>query len=204
MDTKLENKLKSLTHSDILVFVALESEIDPKDWQSDCCVVFTGIGKVNAALTAQREIAIRAPKLVINLGTAGAIDEKYRGVCEIKSVMQRDFDTSPLAPRGEVPYQEFPSTFQSEFGKFSCGTGDSFMTEIDPWINANGVQLVDMELYSIARVCAGYEIPWRSVKYVTDIVGENSGDDWTNNLKVAQFELVAWFRKNIDSQLIES
>ena len=196
-ETKLKNSKKVFLHSEILVFIALESEINPSDWTFDVPVVYTGIGKVNAAVSAEREVLRFSPKLVINLGTAGAFNEKYRGLCEIDSVIQRDFDTSPLAPRGVVPFQDSPSTFFSEFGNLKCGTGDNFMTEPDDWSVKNGIHLVDMELYSIAKVCAEYNIPWRSIKFVTDIIGKNSGDEWKDGLGNAQRELLDWFSANI-------
>jgi nucleoside phosphorylase len=77
------------------------------------------------------------------------------------------------------------------------------MTASEDWVEENGIQLVDMELYSIARVCAEYKIPWRSTKYVTDIVGQNSSDDWQNSLESAQIELIGWFQKNF-KELIET
>jgi adenosylhomocysteine nucleosidase len=192
-----------LTKEDILVVVALESEIQPSKWIFDIPIVYTGIGKVNAAISTQMAVISKSPKLVVNLGTAGALHSKYLGLHEISSVIQRDFDTSPLAPRGQVPFQKFPSVFTSDFGDIKCGTGDSFMTASEDWVEESGIQLVDMELYSIARVCAGYKIPWRSTKYVTDIVGQNSGDDWQNSLESAQIELIGWFQKNF-KELIEA
>jgi adenosylhomocysteine nucleosidase len=42
-----------------------------------------------------------------------------------------------------------------------------------------------MELYGIAYVCQKNGIPWRAVKYITDKVGLNSGNEWQKQLKLA-------------------
>ncbi len=196
--------MRMIQSSKVLVFVALATEISQKNWDFPCRIVHTGVGKVNAALVATEAIGQYKPELVINLGTAGTLDEKYRGVCEINSVIQRDFDTTPLAPRGIVPFQESPSEFRSKFGNFRCGTGDSFMTKKDSWAAENKIQLVDMELYSIAQACFRNETPWRGAKYVTDVVGQNSSSDWQDQLKVANVQLLNWFSENIGIYLLKS
>ena len=177
--------------------MAIEKEVPKATWKFDSPLIYTGVGKVNAALVATRAIMEFQPDLVLNLGTAGTLDKDCQGVCEISSVIQRDFDTHPLAPRGVVPYQSTPSELNSGYGKYRCGTGDSFMTQKDSWSQANGIQLVDMELYSIAQASYIAKTPWRSAKYVSDIVGENSGNIWESQLFTANIELQNWYRENI-------
>ena len=179
--------------SKMLVLVALETEITPESWKFDCPIVYTGVGKVNAALVAYQSIIKFDPKLVVNLGTAGALDFKHQGICEVSSVIQRDFDTFPLAPRGTIPFQDSPSEFLSGHGRYRCGTGDTFMTQKDSWVHENKIHLVDMELYSIAQACYILSTPWRSAKFITDTVGENSSHDWQSQLKTASTELQNWF-----------
>ena len=179
--------------SEVLVLVALESEIAPDSWKFNCPVAYTGVGKVNAALVAYQAITKYKPKLLVNLGTAGSLDAKVQGICEVSSVIQRDFDTFPLAPRGTIPFQVKPSEFSSGHGKYRCGTGDTFMTQKDSWVTESNIQLVDMELYSIAQVGYMFCTPWRSAKFITDVVGENSSNDWQSQLQIANEELQSWF-----------
>lgn len=197
-------QMKITQSSDVLVLVALEIEVPPKDWKSSCPIAYMGVGKVNAALVATEAISRYQPKIVVNLGTAGALDAGHDGICEIKSVVQRDFDTSPLAPRGVVPFQDSPCEFFSNYGEFRCGTGDSFMTQRDSWVEENRIQLVDMELYSVAQACFRSGTPWRSAKFITDVVGQNTSNDWQAQLKTASEELQIWFRENIETHLTES
>ena len=45
------------------------------------------------------------------------------------------------------------------------------------------IDLVDMEGYALARVCKLENINFISIKYVTDGLDENGGDDWNNEVK---------------------
>ncbi len=49
----------------------------------------------------------------------------------------------------------------------TCNTGDSFLTELT---DIEG-DVVDMEAYAQAFVCRAKEIPFISVKYVSDVIG---------------------------------
>jgi adenosylhomocysteine nucleosidase len=69
-----------------------------------------------------------------------------------------------------------------------CGSGDAFVTSVDPWLVAQGVSVVDMELFAIAAVCHREGVPWRAFKYVTDYANEDSGGDWQANVHRGQAE----------------
>ena len=168
-----------------VLIVALKAEFNVQDLEFDLPVIFSGVGKLNASQATVEAIRVYEPNLVINLGTAGALTKTPGELLEISEVFQRDMDARPLSPRGTTPFQEGPSSFKSNFGEFKCGTGDSFVTEVDPWFLEEGIEVIDMELYAIAFVCHRYAIKWRSVKYITDKVGADSGDDWVEHLKLA-------------------
>jgi len=85
--------------------------------------------------------------------------------------------TEPLAPRGKTPFCNKPFEYLSS-GEFTCGTGDSFVTAHDPWLDAQSVDVVDMELFAIAAAAYEHQISWQSYKYITDDANENSASDW--------------------------
>jgi adenosylhomocysteine nucleosidase len=118
------------------------------------------------------------PALIVNFGTVGAVCTQASGLLEISRVVQRDMCTEPLAPRGQVPFCDRPHEYFSGHGTHTCGTGDSFVTDKDPWLDTQGIHVVDMELYAIATVAYAHHIPWLSYKYVTDFTNEQSGKDW--------------------------
>ena len=60
-------------------------------------VFFTGVGKINAAHVATKVILEHKPDLVINYGTAGAINKTLRGkLVQVGRFIQRDMDCRPL------------------------------------------------------------------------------------------------------------
>jgi adenosylhomocysteine nucleosidase len=165
-----------------LLLVALEQELPfdlvPKSMQ----VVYTGVGKINAAHTATRAILELKPNSIINFGTAGAVSNLDQGLYKIRDVVQRDIVTLPLAVRGVTPFDISPNIYTSSGGDLNCATGDSFVTSYDPWFDENNIQLVDMELFAIAKVCHKFGVPWLSAKYVTDSANEQAALDWNKNL----------------------
>lgn len=170
-----------IEHSPILILTALESELAATDAPAGVAVVHCGVGKVNAALHATAAILERRPRAVINFGTAGKIDPRHEGLLEVGAVIQRDMAAMPLAPRGVTPLmdpQQQPARLESGYPGVLCGTGDSFVTAADDWLVAQKVDLVDMELFAIARVCHHFGLPWRAFKFVTDGADDDAADDW--------------------------
>lgn len=161
----------------ILIVAALPEELDHPG------VLHTGLGKLNAAYVLTRELQRRRPKLVVNYGTAGGLHPSLAGLVEIRRVLQVDMEAEPLAPRGQTPF--FPGPFQLDSGAEGvvCGSGDRFVTAVDPWLLQHGVEVVDMELFAIASVCQREGIPWRSFKYISDHADRDSGSSWQDHLQ---------------------
>ncbi|MFY9138216.1 5'-methylthioadenosine nucleosidase [Zwartia sp.] len=162
----------------LIVLTALRPELDPQNMPEGVQIFYTGIGKINATLTTLQAIEQAQPALIVNFGTVGAVSPHVSGLIEISRVVQRDMIAEPLAPRGRVPFCERPHEYFSEKGTHTCGTGDSFVTAKDPWLEAQGIHVVDMELYAIAAVAHAHGLPWLSYKYVTDFTNDDSGQDW--------------------------
>ena len=139
-----------------------------------------GVGKINATYNTVRLINIHKPKLIINYGTAGAINTELKGIVECTKFYQRDMDVRGLDfELGETPFDNIKEIITSD-GGYSCGTGDSFVNKkIDM-----KVDLVDMEAYAIAKVCKLENIKFRCFKFVSDNANENSNNDWNENLKL--------------------
>ena len=161
----------------ILVLTAIDDELAKARAPGGIEVIYTGVGKVNAA---------SAPTLVINYGTAGKINETLRGLVEVAHVIQRDMIAEPLAPRGRTPFGPEFDRLSSGQGGVICGTGDSFVTTTDPWLVEQNVDIVDMELYAIAHVCQRHSIPWRAFKFITDDANDFAAEHWTANVADGQ------------------
>ena len=174
----------------IVVLTALEDELDPKRAPSDVEIIFTGVGKVNAAMIATKAIVARHPRLIVNYGTAGKVSDGIVGLVEVAHVIQRDMMAMPLAPRGRTPFAADLDRLSSGSGSVTCGTGDSFVTTVDPWLDENAIDIVDMELFAIAHVCQRHGIAWRSFKFITDDANDFAAEHWTAN--VADGQTLFW------------
>ena len=141
---------------------------------------YTGVGKINATYNTLRLIYVHKPKIVINYGTAGAINTELNGIIECTKFYQRDMDVRSLDfELGETPFDKTKEIIISENG-YSCGTGDSFVNkkiDID-------VDIVDMEAYAIAKVCILENIEFKCFKYISDNADKNANKDWKKNLSL--------------------
>jgi len=137
-----------------------------------------GVGKINATYNTLQLINIHKPKLIINYGTAGAINTELKGIVECTKFYQRDMDVRGLDfELGETPFDKIKEIITSKEG-YSCGTGDSFVNKkIDM-----EVDVVDMEAYAIAKVCKLENIEFKCFKYISDNADENADNDWNKNL----------------------
>ncbi len=155
-----------------VILVAIAKEV-PENLRHRDDVFLTGVGKVNAALTAATVIAMYRPKLIINFGTAGGITVSS-GLHECTEFVQRDMHCTDLgfAP-GQTPYED-----QIRLGVpgLTCSSGDNFVSNPVLEIPAD---VVDMEAYAIAKACHKNNVEFRCFKYVTDSADSNAHQDWT-------------------------
>jgi len=79
----------------ILVLTAIDDELDTERAPEGVEVIYSGVGKVNAASAATLSLGVLRPSLVINYGTAGKINEQLRGLVEVAHVVQRDMMAMP-------------------------------------------------------------------------------------------------------------
>lgn len=169
-----------------IIITALENELEqsliPNDWQ----IFYSKIGKINATISCMEIIKNYQPEIIINFGTVGSINPSLKGLVEISSVIERDFCAMPFAKRGEIPFADQPVEFFSQNHRnikpCICGTGDNFVNEHDQWLIDNSVDVVDMELFAIAKTAGKFNTAWRSFKFISDSADENSAKNWQENV----------------------
>lgn len=166
----------------MIVIAALESEIKARSLPDHIPIVYSGIGKINAAIATFQAIQRYQPQLIINFGTVGKINPTLSGLVTINKVIQRDISAEPLAPRGIVPLSSKPNEFIVNTAGYVCGTGDSFVTQHDPWLTEQGVDVVDMELFAIAAISFEHNVNWISYKYISDAANEDSAHEWSSKV----------------------
>lgn len=169
----------------IVIIVALKEEFHPPQLPDHVHLYYSGIGKINACMATLKAIHERKPSLIVNFGTAGAVKPALSGLLPISRVIQRDVITT-LAPRGQMPLCPRPVHYQVATLGHVCGTGDTFVTEPDPWLEQVGVDIVDMELFAIAAVAHEHQVPWQAYKFVTDQADSNSVNDWQTQMHHGQ------------------
>ena len=173
----------------MLVVMALEIEAQGVFEQQGVPVLYTGVGKVNAAMSLTRRLAhyrtaaLPLP-LVINLGTAGSRHFPTGTLVACHSFVQRDMDVSALGfPHGHTPYEEVPAQldFPPVFTHLPaglCGSGDCFETGA----SRLHCEVIDMEAYALAKVCHLEGAGFGCAKYVTDGADGSAPEDWQRNL----------------------
>lgn len=165
-----------------VIFVALAEEFPRKLAPQGYNVVYTGIGKVNAALAATKYLTCNPHvEAVYNYGTAGAGDDSVAGeLLGVHAFIERDMDITPLGIDKFITYKDQdPLVYTSNKNtSIVCGTGDSFARPKKPY------HIVDMEGYALVRVCDYFGVPeFYSYKYISDTDNDvDPAKTWKKNV----------------------
>ena len=175
----------------------------------NCVLIKSGIGKVNAARTTQILIDNFELECVINAGAAGAINYLLNigDIVIAKHVVQHDFDITAFGhSKGYITGvgdkiicdRELVSTFENMIKNMDeriynikigvVASGDIFCTQIEMKnkINAKfNADVVDMECASVGQVCYLDDIPFISIRCVSDIPNGSNQTTFDENLKLA-------------------
>jgi adenosylhomocysteine nucleosidase len=189
-----------------LVVAALEEEV--VHLPSGVEVLVTGAGKARAAAGLARRLADRLPDVVINVGTAGAVDDVVAGVVEVNWVTQHDFPYDAIEAlvgtpidRGFVLTPHVPPRLSPgpPSSVRALATGDTFVASADEArrLAGLGIHLVDMEAYGYASVCAAFNVAFRCVKVVSDAADEHAGDSWLDTIDTCARSLGEWVSRNV-------
>ena len=181
----------------IYILVALHDELaDNLPELEGYTVVYTGVGKVNAAMHAT-DIALNEDcAMMINYGSAGALQQDLVGrLSEISVVRQRDMDARPLCALGTTPFETTDHAGDIDLGRpdgVVLSTGDQFVTST-PEVSS---QMVDMEGYAIAKVAKLNNIDVVIVKFGSDFADENASQHWNDNCAKGQHLFLDWLSRH--------
>ena len=176
---------------------------------SECILVQSGVGKVNAARTTQILIEKYKPEIVINAGVGGSINPELKigDVIIAKQVYQHDFDiTSFDHKKGYVPevgdyiecdksllnvFYNVISQMEDEDFKTSIGiiaSGDQFYTEEEKMKEIReefSADIVDMECSAIAQVAYLDNVPFIGIRSVSDGLEKDKISTYKENVELA-------------------
>ena len=175
-----------------LIVMALAQESRGELERAGAVVLYTGVGKVNAAAALARRLAElrcagETPALVLNLGTAGSRTIPAHTLVACNRFSQRDMDASGFGfPPGVTPFDETPAVIEfppvfEQLPQTLCSTADSFATHRH---TIDG-DVVDMEAFALARVCVSERMRFACVKYITDGADSDSAAHWQAALEAA-------------------
>ena len=183
--------------------------ITGKIQKRNCVLIKSGIGKVNAARTTQILIDNFDLEFVINVGVAGAVNYLLNigDVIIAKHVVQHDFDITAfghskgyitglgdkiICDRGLVlAFQNMIKNMEERMYNIKMGivaSGDIFCTKIEMKNKINAkfkADVVDMECASVGQVCYLDNIPFISIRCISDIPNGGNQKTFDENLKLA-------------------
>ena len=195
-----EQDLKTIFGLDIII---------GKIYNTDCVLVRCGAGKVNAARTTQILIDNFDINYIINIGVAGSLNYKFDigDVIIGEKVVQHDFDITAFGhSKGYVPgvgneafsdhelLEKFKSLIKNSEEKIynietgTIATGDIFVTEIsmkDKIASKFKADCVEMEASAVAQVCVLSNIPFISIRSISDKPNNSNEKDYEQNIKLA-------------------
>ena len=181
-----------------------------------------GIGKVNAAVGTMDLINQHKPDCIISTGLAGGIDNSLSvgDVLVACDAVYHDVWCGPGNEFGQV--QGLPSRFRADesllahadnlarMDSFGCRTGlictgDKFITSADELAviksNFSDGYACDMESAAIAHVCHMFNVPFMSVRVISDTPG-NTDDhqmQWEDFLATMSAQSFRWIRCFLES-----
>ncbi len=154
-------------------------------------VFYTGLGKIRASLAAFDHLKATPTDIVINLGTCGSHSIPVGTVVEVSAYVERDVDLSAVGLQpGFFPGNDGKIISSKKYLKnlpqAICGTGD----RIDLHPPRVKCDVYDMEAFALAFVCRKLELPFVSLKFVSDASQNSVAAEWKDNLAKAQESLL--------------
>lgn len=171
----------------------------------DAVALFSGVCKVNAAIAAQILIDTFKVDAVINAGTAGGMSPDVRILDTVISTEMVYHDVAgdiltefhpwmkteyfyaneALVKLSESAVRKLKLNYKVYWGRMA--TGESFIdTEGRKEINNKFAPFcVDMETAAVAHVCYAFDIPFISIRSITDDEEHSGADNFEKNCQAA-------------------
>ena len=173
--------------------IALPEEVGHVTEIQGHTVLYSGVGKVNAAL-AVATLAARGVTEVVNIGSCGSSKHATGEILRMGCVYQ-DIDCTPICMYGHTGFEADSHCIVFDpTSKHSCFTTDYFfdrqqLAKYSPdYIRMVGeCSVFDMELYALAKACRRYGISLRAYKWVSD---DGDHSQWLENCRLATHSII--------------
>lgn len=214
----LKNKINALEEIKIAHVIFYKGQLEGKD------IVLTqsGIGKVNVAISTTLLIEQFKPDLIINTGSAGALDKALNvgDVVVSDRVMYHDADARAFGYElGQIP--QMPASFDSDSNLLQKATeaikeqqltakiglivsGDSFIGTFEQRAtikeNFKDALAAEMEATAIAQTCYQFNLPFIITRAISDLADGDAGitfDAFLEKAAISSSEIVERLIKSI-------
>ena len=152
-----------------------------------------GIGKINAAVNTLKLIQKFQPDIVVNFGSVGSLkDYKVGEVLEVGEVYNDFF-------AGDIHSYE---SIKLSDSNIKCFTTDTFYEYNQDYHHSylhavDNCDIVEMELYSIAKSCIAANKTLYSYKWISD---DGSSNDWKTNAAIGYENFKVIFKEWLEQQ----
>lgn len=196
----LKGEIRSMLHSADAKPLETAAGVAVYEIEPGILAYLGGVGKVNAAMSAQLFIDRFHPDWIINAGVAGSfLDLPIGTIVLAKDFVQHDVDTTamgdPIGMVSTVDRVDFPTTeperlsalltaLGTEHQVGRVATGEVFMTKGSraDWVAETfSPTLCEMEGGAIAQVCLRNRVKFTALKSVSDrLCQENNAEEYFN------------------------
>ena len=196
----LKGEIKSMLHSADAKPLETVAGVSVYEIEPGILAYLGGVGKVNAAMSAQLFIDRFHPDWIVNAGVAGSfLDLPIGTIVLAKDFVQHDVDTTamgdPIGMVSTVDRVDFPTTepkrlsalltaLGTEHQVGRVATGEVFMTKGSraDWVAKTfSPTLCEMEGGAIAQVCLRNGVKFTALKSVSDrLCQENNAEEYFN------------------------
>lgn len=196
----LKGEIKSMLHSADAKPLETVAGVSVYEIEPGILAYLGGVGKVNAAMSAQLFIDRFHPDWIVNAGVAGSfLDLPIGTIVLAKDFVQHDVDTTamgdPIGMVSTVDRVDFPTTeperlsalltaLGTEHQVGRVATGEVFMTKGSraDWVAETfSPTLCEMEGGAIAQVCLRNKVKFTALKSVSDrLCQENNAEEYFN------------------------
>ena len=176
----------------VVVLAALAQEAAALKSDARVEVVICGVGKVAAAIAAQRACDVLAPRSLISLGLAGGVDSKSEPgrLIVASAAVQHDFDARPLVPTRGARFTANDDVRDRLLAAARAAVDDPALVRAgvvltgDQLITSSDVRdailadfpdgaCFDMETAAVAQVARANSVPWGGLRITSDSADEN-------------------------------
>lgn len=157
--------------------------------------VISGIGKANAAMAAAYACLELQPRLLVNLGAAGATDAALPLGANLHVYRAVEYDRPGL--RSKMPQEHTPDILKG-FSLAAIATQDRPALECgERRALAERARLVDMESASFIQACRQFGKKCYVFKFVTDTPVHTRGSDIVSNIEKYRDGFFEFFRQSV-------